>query len=106
MMAIAGVMINPKVEEYTEEEGKLEEGGFFNSLKLRFQEVKEALKIDLIYRTLGFLLISSLLFPTFSSFMYYFQLDIVEFSKFTQSMLLVIGFVTLFIGTVLYKMYF
>ena len=43
--------------------------------------------------------------PSFGSFGYYFMLDVVKISKFTYSMLTVLGFFCLFIGTQLYKRY-
>ena len=44
--------------------------------------------------------------PSFGSFGYYFMLDVVQLSKFTYSMLTVIGFFCLLIGTSLYKAFF
>ena len=44
--------------------------------------------------------------PSFGSFGYYFMLDVVKVSKFTYSMLTVLGFFCLFIGTLVYKRWF
>ncbi len=44
-----------------------------------------------------------LLVPSFGDISYYFSLNIVKFSKFTVSMLTVLGFVTLLLGTQAYE---
>jgi len=41
--------------------------------------------------------------PNFTDFMYYFKLDVVGFSQFQYSILVLIGFGALLIGTVLYQ---
>ena len=53
-----------------------------------------------------YLIIGGFLVPSFGSFGYYFMLDVVKISKFTYSMLTVLGFFCLFIGTLIYKRYF
>ena len=52
-----------------------------------------------------YLVIGGFLVPSFGSFGYYFMLDVVKISKFTYSMLTVLGFFCLFIGTMIYKRY-
>ena len=51
-------------------------------------------------------MIGGFLVPSFGSFGYYFMLDVVKISKFTYSMLTVLGFFCLFIGTMIYKRWF
>jgi len=46
-----------------------------------------------------YLIITGFLVPSFGSFGYYFMLDVVKISKFTYSMLTVLGFACLLIGT-------
>jgi len=53
-----------------------------------------------------FIVIGGFLVPSFGSFGYYFMLDVVKISKFTYSMLTVLGFMCLFIGTMIYRKYF
>ena len=53
-----------------------------------------------------YLIIGGFLVPSFGSFGYYFMLDVVKISKFTYSMLTVLGFFCLFIGTMIYKKWF
>ena len=50
-----------------------------------------------------YLLIGGFLVPSFGGFGYYFMLDVVKISKFTYSMLTVLGFFCLGIGTIVYK---
>lgn len=69
-------------------------------------EIKEALKIPAIYKTLLFFFITGAIVPSFSDIGYYFSLNVVQFSKFTLSMLTVLGFVTLLLGTMVYNKYF
>lgn len=53
-----------------------------------------------------YLLVSGSIVPDFSSFGYYFMLDVLGITKFTYSMLAVIGFGCLLIGTQLFNRYF
>jgi len=53
-----------------------------------------------------YLFLYGLCVPSFSSFGYFFMLDVVELSKFTYSMLTVLGFFCLLIGSALYTKYF
>lgn len=46
------------------------------------------------------------LVPSFGSFGYYFMMDVVKVSKFAYSMLSVLGFCCLLVGTQLFKTYF
>ena len=49
------------------------------------------------------MILSAFCVPSFSTFSYYFILDVVGLSKFTISMLGVLGFVCLFFGTLIYR---
>jgi len=53
-----------------------------------------------------YIIIGGFLVPSFGSFGYYFMLDVVGISKFSYSMLTVLGFACLFLGTLIYKAYF
>lgn len=44
-----------------------------------------------------------LLVPSFTDIWYYFKLDVIKFSKFTYSMLTLVAFCTLLLGTMLYN---
>ena len=53
-----------------------------------------------------YLVLTGLVVPSFGAFGYFFMLDVVELSKFTYSMLTVLGFFCLLIGSALYTKYF
>ena len=69
-------------------------------------EIGQAFTIPEIYCMILYLLLYGLVVPSFSSFGYFFMLDVVELSKFTYSMLTVLGFFCLLIGSALYTKYF
>ena len=56
-----------------------------------------------IYRMITYMLVTSILCPSFSSFSYFFLLDVVEISKFTYALLNFLGYICLFVGVILYK---
>jgi hypothetical protein len=59
-----------------------------------------------IYRTIGFFLLGGLLVPTFGDINYYFVLSVVQFSKFTFSMLNILAYMSLLAGILMYNRYF
>ena len=69
-------------------------------------EIKQAVQVPEIYQVIMYLSLYGLVVPSFSSFGYFFMLDVVELSKFTYSMLTVLGFFCLLIGSALYTKYF
>ncbi len=73
--------------------------GFLHDLKRNLGEVKEAFKIREFYSMILYLVIKGFMVPSFSSFGYYFMLDVAEVSKFAYSMLSVLGFCCLLVGT-------
>lgn len=58
------------------------------------------------HRVVIFLVLTGITIPSFSSFGYYFMIDIVKLSKLTIAMLNVLGFVCLLIGSALYSSLF
>ena len=80
--------------------------GFWAELKRNIYEIKEAFRIREYYQLIMYLVIGGFLVPSFGSFGYYFMLDVVGISKFTYSMLTVLGYIALFFGTQLFNKYF
>ena len=80
-------------------------GGFWNDFKRNCREIVEAFQIREFYSLVLYLIVGGLLVPSFSSFGYYFMLNVIKLSKFTYSMLTVLGFVGLLIGTQLFNKY-
>ena len=66
-------------------------------------EIKEACTMKEYYRVILYLTIGALCVPSFSQFGYYFMLDEVHLSKFTYSMLTVLAYICLMIGSVAYN---
>jgi len=60
----------------------------------------------IFYQVIIYLMLTGALVPSFGSFGYYFMLDVVEISKFTYSLLGLLGFICLGIGTAMYQKYF
>ena len=58
------------------------------------------------YQVIVYLLLTAFLVPSFSSFGYFFMLDVVEISPTTYSLLGVLGYFYLGISTMLYGKYF
>ena len=75
-------------------------------LKRNFAEIKEGLKIREFYCMIIYLIVTGFLVPSFSSFGYFFMLDVVGVSKFSYSMLTVLGYGCLLIGSQLFNNYF
>ena len=72
VIAAIGVKMPMEVDGEGEEEEGEKSGGVLEDAKRNFREIKEAICIPEIYRTLIFLLLSGLLSPSFSSYEYYF----------------------------------
>jgi hypothetical protein len=60
----------------------------------------------MFYSVILYLCSTALLVPSFSSFGYYFMMDVAKVSQFSYSMLGLVGYVCLFIGTWLFQTYF
>jgi len=73
--------------------------GFWADVKRNCAEIKEGLKIKEFYCLIIYLLVSGFLVPSFGSFGYFFMLDVVGISKFAYSMLTVLSFGCLLVGT-------
>jgi len=105
IIVIAGYYINPAVETG----GNLEElrtKSLKDNVKRNISEIKEAMKQPVIYKTIGFFLVGGLLVPSFGDINYYFVLSVVQFSKFTFSLLNIVAYFSLFLGILLYNRYF
>ena len=92
------------LEELLDDQGR--PVGFWAELKRNMYEIKEAFKIREYYFIILYLFIGGFLVPNFGSFGYYFMLDVVGISKFTYSMLTVLGYVCLLLGTQVFNKYF
>ena len=69
-------------------------------------EIKLALQIKEYYSLITYLLISGLVCPSFGMFGYYFLIDVLGLTNFTISMLTLLGFVGVIVGTFMYQRWF
>jgi Na+/melibiose symporter-like transporter len=77
--------------------------GFCAEVRENLKNIKKAMQIPQIYRTILFFILCGFIVPTFGDIGYYFSLNIVKFSKFTVSMLTLLSFVSLLTGTIAYE---
>ena len=61
--------------------------------------MKTAMKVPEYYSVIVYLTVTGFVVPSFGSFGYYFMMDVIGLSKFTYSMLTVLGFFGLLLGT-------
>jgi len=57
--------------------------GFVKNLKRNWKEIKIAVRMPEIYKSLFFIIISGSIVPMFNDMTYFFQLNVIKFSKFT-----------------------
>jgi hypothetical protein len=90
-IVVGGFNINPQIEEnsLSIERNQMT---IMQNLKQNSKEIKEAMKIPVLYRTLCFFILSGLFVPDFQNINYYFVLNVVKLSKFTVSMISIIGY--------------
>ena len=106
IIAFVATRLNVSLETEGLENQEDGQQGFWEDFKRNCYEIKEAFQIREFYSMILYLIVGGLLVPSFSSFGYYFMLDVVGISKFTYSMLTVLGFACLLVGTQLFNKYF
>ena len=105
-LVIAFVALRMNVSLETEGMEEESNEGFWKDLKKNIGEIKEAFQIRAYYATILYLVIGGLLVPSFSSFDYFFMLDVVKVSNYTLSMLGLLGYACSIVGTQLFNSYF
>ena len=75
-------------------------------MKRYITEMKEAFKLPEFRNVMLYLVVGGMLVPSFSAFSYYFMMDVIQLSKFTYSMLNVLGYICLMFGTSIFNKYF
>jgi MFS-type transporter involved in bile tolerance (Atg22 family) len=79
IVMILGINLDKSAEQDGEEPST---GSFWTELKSSLTQIKLALQMPEIYRTILFFILCAIFSPGFSEFMYFFQLDVVKLSKF------------------------
>jgi len=105
-MGLIIAMVAAKLNMSLENTNRPRSLGFLEDIQRNFSDIREAFRIKEFYSMILYIVIGGFLVPNFGSFGYYFMLDVVGISKFSYSMLTVLGFACLFIGTLVYKAYF
>jgi hypothetical protein len=65
-------------------------------------EIKEAMRIPMIYKTIAFFIICGFMCPTFYDYDYYFYLNEIKFSELQVGMLYIVGYISLLAGILIY----
>ena len=105
VIAAVALKMNVELETEGQDEDK-GEAGFWSDLKRNCSEIKQAFQIKAYYQMILYLVISGLLVPSFSSFDYYFMIDVVGISNSTLALLSVLGYACSFVSTQLFNSYF
>jgi len=82
------------------------EMGFFERTKFVFGEVKQGLAVKELYSAAIFRTLLGTIVPSFSSYLYYYQINVTGFTQWQYSSLMVVGYVTMSLGSVMYNWYF
>jgi len=106
VMAFVASHLSIQIESIGNAEQELDSTSFCIDVKRNLKEVKQACSMKAYYSVILYLLIGSIAVPSFSSFSYYFLLDEVHLSKFMYSMLTLLAYICLMIGSLLYNRYF
>mmetsp|Transcript_17214 Transcript_17214/g.23231 ORF Transcript_17214/g.23231 Transcript_17214/m.23231 type:complete len:381 (-) Transcript_17214:117-1259(-) len=88
------------------EERTTQSEGLWADLKHNLGEIVEALRLREFRNVVIFIFVTGLVVPTFDSFEYFFLIDEIGLSMFAYSMLTVLGYFALLVGTQLYSQYF
>ena len=80
VVMILGIRLDKSAE--MDEEAEEKKGSFIFELKKSFGQIKDAFAIPEIHMTLLFYLINGLICPSFGEFWYFFQLEVIKFTKF------------------------
>jgi len=109
IVVLLGLNLDKEAEEDDEEEQQKDSKQLNRTFKEEFMvsinEIVEALKMPEIYLTLLFYVISSVTQPGFGTYSYYFQMEVIKFSKFQYAMFGVLGYASLSLGTAYFNMY-
>ena len=79
--------------------------GLWQRTKFVFKEVGEGLKIKELYTVLIYQLILGSIVPVYTTYLYYYYIQVSHFSNFQYSMLQLIGMITIIPGAILYNIY-
>jgi len=108
-IVVCAFLMNKEVEDglkKIESENATSNSSFMTDLKKNFSDIKLAIKIPEIHKTLAYFVLCGLVTPSFSDFWYFFQMEVVQFSRSTYALLTLLGYISLGLGTLLFNSYF
>lgn len=74
-------------------------------MKTSLSQVLDALKMPEIYMVILFYIMSGITAPCFCEFLYFFHLNVIQFTKFEIAMFNVLGYLSLSLGTMYFNIY-
>jgi len=74
-------------------------------VKQNFSDIRQGFKVHELWRSFLFFFLLGCLVPSFGDFFYYYQLEVVGFSKLTYALIGCLGYFYLIISMQLYNMY-
>lgn len=98
-IVISSYFLNKRLEERADRRS-------WTEVKNKVVDIFSVMKSPEIYRTLLYFFLVGALIPSYGDISYYFSINVVHFSKFTISMLTLLGFVSLMGGTYVYNRFF
>ena len=100
IMACLGLLMDKSVENINSE---LISMSFRRRAKLVLREVWKCLRLEELNRAVLFFLIMSFVVPSFRDYIYYFELDVLGFSKLQYALLMTFGFFSLIAGSLIFN---
>mmetsp|Transcript_13088 Transcript_13088/g.22088 ORF Transcript_13088/g.22088 Transcript_13088/m.22088 type:complete len:291 (+) Transcript_13088:622-1494(+) len=107
VVMLLGFNLDPEAEEdvTAAEDEKGRKRAFLEEVRHNLSQIRGAIKLPEVYQTLVFFLLVGLVEPSFGDFWYYFQLNVIKFTKFQYAMFGVLGYASLSLGTLYYNLY-
>ena len=102
LIMVSGYLMNSDIEA---EQISIIQMSLGQRVKQNFSDIKTGFKVKELWRSFLFFFLLGCLVPTFQDFFYYYQLEVVGFSKLTYALCGSLGFFYLVIAMQLYNIY-
>ena len=102
MIAISGFYMSSAIEEEHQSVINLTIG---HRIKQNYADIKTGFRVRELWRSSIFFFLLGCLVPSFADFFYYYQMEVVGFSKLTYALLGSLGFLYLIVSMQLYNMF-
>jgi len=100
IMGCLGLTMDKSVESINDDLIKM---NFSRRARLVLREVWKGLRLVELNRAVLFFLIMSFVVPSFRDYIYYFEMDVLGFSKFQYALLMTFGFFSLIVGSLIFN---